>query len=253
MTSPAISHAKPSSPVINFASAATAPSAGTAELADHPDALDPLFGKVPAGFELKNQPMPMLVYWLKKARARIDEITQGAETAGAYSEAEMASAMDCFNEIFDVIVSAESNLASDVASQMQAVVNYLDCLKSDSIEEAIDLPQFQNIAGNLKRATAFRQPRKRLGNATKGRRLTRTGLLQRYQSFLMQELFTLSTELYGDPQYALQCVSFDDAVQTALKSEKSKRGYVFLDPISLTSRARTVLKSLKVDTENVER
>jgi hypothetical protein len=68
----------------------------------------------------------------------------------------------------------------------------------------------------------------------------------------MQELFTLSTELYGDPQYALQFVSFDD-VHTALKSEKSKRGYVFLEPISLTSRARTVLKSLKVDTENVER
>ncbi len=76
MTSPAISQAKPSSPVINFAAAATAPSASTAELADHPDALDPVFGKVPAGFELKNQPMPMLVYWLKRAKARIDEVTK---------------------------------------------------------------------------------------------------------------------------------------------------------------------------------
>ncbi len=161
--------------------------------------------------------------------------------------------MDCFNEIFDVIVNAKSSLAADVSLQMQAVVNYLDCLNSDSIEDAIDFPQFRNIAANLKRATAFRQPRKRLGNAAKGRRLTRTGLLQRYQSFLMQELFTLSTELYGGPQYALQFVSFDDAVHTALKSEKSKHAYVFLDPISLTSRARTVLKSLKVDTENVER
>lgn len=119
-----------------------------------------------------------------------------------------------------------------------------------SIEEAITADQFRKIATNLKRATAFRQPKKRVAKASKGRRLTRTGILQRYQSFLMEELFTLSYELYGDPQYALQYVSFDDAVRKALKTGKRKRSDVFLDSGSLTSRARSVLKSLKIDTVN---
>ncbi|ABE63201.1 hypothetical protein Nham_2410 [Nitrobacter hamburgensis X14] len=217
------------------------------------DAVDAIFGTTPAGFDLNNQPIPMLVYWLKKARAKVDGITADALTAGEYSEADLAAAMTPFNQIFDAIVNAECNSASDVAWQVQAVVDYLDCLETDSIEEAVDATQFRKIAANLKRATAFRQPKKIPGKASKGRRLTRAGLLQRYQSFLIEELFTLSCELYGDPQYALQYVLFDDAVHKALKTGTRKRTDVFLDSVSLTSRARSVLKSLKIDTENVGR
>jgi hypothetical protein len=43
----------------------------------------------------------------------------------------------------------------------------------------------------------------------RGRKLTHTGLLYRYQSFLMKELQTLGWNLYDNRDYALQYIEED--------------------------------------------
>lgn len=202
-------------------------------------------------FVLENQPITMLVYWLKKSRAIVDATI--GQARGECSDDDLAAALEPFNAIFAALMDAETNSASDVECQMQAVVSYLDWFKCDVIEEAITETQFRKIAANLKRATAMRQPKKYPGKLARGRKLTRAGLLFRYQSFLIEEIHTLSYEMYGDPRYALQFITFDDAVHKALKqSYRGRRAFPFLDPRTLRGRADTVLKSLKVDRVNAD-
>jgi hypothetical protein len=84
----------------------------------------------------------------------------------------------------------------------------------------------------------------------RGGKLTRAGLLHRYESFLMKELQTLSLNLYGDRDYALQYIAEDDAVN--LRCRDSRHKYPFFDESKLADRAKSVLKSLKIDTKKVD-
>ena len=52
--------------------------------------------------------------------------------------------------------------------------------------------------------------------------------------------------LYGNRDYPLRMVSYDDAVNLRCKSPR----YPIFDEAKLPARARAVLKSLKIDTEN---
>lgn len=208
----------------------------------------PIFGsalRIP-GFDLQKQPVHMLVFWLKKARAIIDRVI----AEGPPSDEVLGDALTPFNEIFDAIISAKTNSAADVEKQMQAVVDYLDWFQSDVIEEAITMKQFRVIASNLKRATAPLQPNKRIGSLVRGRKLTRAGLLFRYQSFLIQELQTLSYELYGERDFATTFIAYDDEVSARCKSRG--QSYPFFNPRKLTGRARSVLRSLKINTKDAD-
>jgi hypothetical protein len=90
-------------------------------------------------------------------------------------------------------------------------------------------------------------PKKRVGALRRGRKLTVAGLHVRYQSFLIQELETLSVNLYGSRDYAKQFRIEDDAVNLRCVGN-SKTQYPFFDESKLTARARSVLKSLKIET-----
>lgn len=209
----------------------------------------PIFGKMPPDFDLNKQPVPMLFYWLKKARAEVDAVFN--LPPDDYTDEKGTAALEPFNRIFAALIDAEVCCVSDVERQMLAVVNYIDWFNSDAVDEAINIGQFQKIAANLQRVNAPKTPRKLPGKLARGGKLTRAGLLFRYCSFLIEEIHTVSLELYGDPRFALGFVKFDDAVRKALKSKNaSKVNHVFLDPTTLTVRANTVLKALKVDRAN---
>ncbi|MEZ2146374.1 hypothetical protein AAE026_29375 [Bradyrhizobium sp. DN5] len=99
------------------------------------------------------------------------------------------------------------------------------------------------LAGELTEAS------KRVGALRHGRKLTRAGLLTRYQSFLVQELETVSWHLYGERDLAKQQVFYDRAVGTQCNS--TERYYPLFDESKLPARAKSVLGSLEIDTENV--
>lgn len=125
----------------------------------------------------------------------------------------------------------------------------LDLDKSNSIEEALDVADIRRLAAELSDATKMSVPLKKVGALRRGRKLTRAGLLHRYQSFLMHELRTLSCNLYGNRDYALQYIAEDDAVN--LRCRDGRHKYPFLDEGKLADRARSVLKSLKIDTKQL--
>jgi hypothetical protein len=86
-----------------------------------------------------------------------------------------------------------------------------------------------------------------VGALQRGKKLTRTGLLTRYQSFLVQELQTVSWNLYGERDYAKHYVFYDAAVGARCNSATGHDP--FFDERKLTDRALSVLNSLNIDTE----
>ncbi|MCP1915894.1 hypothetical protein J2R96_008374 [Bradyrhizobium elkanii] len=96
------------------------------------------------------------------------------------------------------------------------------------------------------RATLRRWPQKRPGALAREGKLTEAGLLTRYQSYLVQELETVSWVLYRERDYAKGYVIFDSAVQAQCRSADGSDP--FFDEASLPDRARGVLGSLGIDT-----
>jgi hypothetical protein len=132
------------------------------------------------------------------------------------------------------------------------VVAEFDCLSTAtseaSIEEVLQVCDIVKMSTELTQATAPIVPRKPMGALQRGRKLTRAGLLMRYQSFLVQELETVSWNLYGERGLRQANRFFDRAVRDRCRSARAP---VF-DERNLPTRARAVLKSLKIDTETVD-
>jgi hypothetical protein len=91
----------------------------------------------------------------------------------------------------------------------------------------LDVHDIVKMAAELTTATAPIVPKKRVGSLQRGRKLTRAGLLTRYQSYLVQELETVSWNLYGERDYAKHYIFFDDAVRARCIS--TDRGLPFFD------------------------
>lgn len=213
-----------------------------------------IFGKLPAGFVLQDQSIFMLRHWQSKALAA---------ASAATDDAGIARTMPVANELNDAIKAYKSKNASDVAQQMAAVVDWFRHMgDATPIEEQLSVAEFRHFAELLTAATAPIQPTKKLGPLNKGGKLTRAGLLFRYQSFLAQELLTLSWTLYGQPQYASHMIYFDHEVTKRcsehfkdgkLKPHRSGKSYPFFDESKLSARARGVLGALKIDRENADK
>jgi len=131
--------------------------------------------------------------------------------------------------------------------KLEAVLLKLDSERNNSIEEALDVDDIRRLATELADAIKLLGPVKKPGAPRHGRKLTRAGLLYRYQSFLMKELQTLSLKLYGNRDYALQYIEEDDAVN--LRCCDTRHKSPFFDESKLADRAQRVLKSLKIDTK----
>jgi len=63
-----------------------------------------------------------------------------------------------------------------------------------------------------------------------------------------ERLHTLSLNLYGNRDYALQYIEEDDAVNLRCQSGR----HPFFDESKLADRARSVLKSLKIDAKQFD-
>lgn len=210
-----------------------------------------VFGKLPAGFVLKMQGVEMLAHWHRKAMAAVDALPAG------YTETDMDAAMAVANEVFEAIKSLKIGYASGVARQMSAVVERLNWLKNgEAVEEELTVAELKQMSDNLLAATALPEPTKRVGPLRRGRKLTRAGLLIRYQSFLVQELETIGWNLYGSRDYAMRFRPVDHAVDVRCgphfvggKYKPGRKSQPFFDESKLTVRARSVLRSLRIDTE----
>jgi hypothetical protein len=204
-----------------------------------------IFGKLPEGFVLEEQGIEMLCFWHRKA---IEVLRERSEDGIADEELNDYCAIK--NRILEAVLSARAATSGQVAAQLRAVLAEIDCLGgtvSVSIEEVLDVDHIVKMSAELTMATAQIVPKKRVGHLQRGRKLTRAGLLMRYQSYLVQELETVSWNLYGEPDYAKHTIFFDRAVRERCTSAND-RGPFFSER-NLPDRARAVLGSLKIDTE----
>ncbi|MGY4505248.1 hypothetical protein ACVWYH_009205 [Bradyrhizobium sp. GM24.11] len=134
---------------------------------------------------------------------------------------------------------------------MRAVVAELFHLSTEaapaSIEEVLDADDIVKLSSDMDRATGPITPKKQPGAFHRDDgKLTPNGLLARYQSFLVQELETVSWNLYGERDFAKHFIFFDRAVQERCTS--ADHVGPFFDENSLPDRARAVLGSLQIDT-----
>ncbi|UWU73032.1 hypothetical protein N2603_23280 [Bradyrhizobium huanghuaihaiense] len=205
-----------------------------------------IFGKLPEGFVLEEQLIEILCFWHRKSIEVVDSMSL---SGAADDEEEFAAACAIKNRILQAALSARATRSSEVAAQLGAVVAEIDCLGAGvGIDEVLDVDHIQKLSAELSEATSPIVPKKPVGALQEGNKLTRAGLLARYQSFLVQELETVSWHLYGERDYAKHCVMFDDAVNARCRSPD----YPLFDERGLPERARAVLESLKIDTETAD-
>lgn len=209
------------------------------KIADYPVSI---FGKLADGFVLEEQDIWMLMHWYRRAIAAVERLPADV------SDDELDAGCDIVRRLYAAIHKAKTHSASHVALKLQAILMKLDLDKSDSIEEALNVDDVRRLAAELSEATKPSMPVKQVGALRRGRKLTRTGLLYRYQSFLMKELQTLSLNLYGDRDCALEYIAEDDAVNLRCRGSR----HPFFDESKLADRARSVLKSLKIDTKQFD-
>ncbi|MGR4929274.1 hypothetical protein ACIPUD_21115 [Bradyrhizobium sp. CAR08] len=211
------------------------------DYSDYPE----IFGKVPGGFVLEGQSIEMLCHWHRKAIDAVDRLTDRPDYQP--TDEEVDDYCQLKNKILGAILSGRAATAGQVAAQLRAVLAEIECLKTPSIEDVLNVDDIVKISSDLTKAAGPIVPKKRVGALQRGRKLTRVGLLHRYQSFLVQELETVSWHLYGERDYAKHTIFFDDAVRDRCTSTDS--GYPFFDETDLPTRARAVLTSLDIDTE----
>jgi hypothetical protein len=219
---------------------AALPDFGSAGAGNYPAAI---FGKLPAGFVLKDQQIRMLVYWHRKAMKAVDDLPAGS------TDADMAAAMAPVNELLDVIKAFVAKRPNEIAAQMRAILEWMDFSAEHCIEVELSTADFRNITRCLTAATEPLRPKKKTGALQRGRLLTRFGLIHRYQAFLIQELETIGWHVYGERDYPMGHRPVDDAVNKRCSTPNARGQYpVFFSPETLPDRARAVLKSLRVDT-----
>ncbi|MDB5652932.1 MAG: hypothetical protein JWQ94_545 [Tardiphaga sp.] len=189
-----------------------------------------------AAFTLDRQPIQMLDHWHDKATMLLHENVRTWEYWEVVNQVQ--------GEIFEAALLYKPRRGSDAARQFEIVLRQA---QHDERVTVFSVEEFEQIVDGLVMATGPIPPNKKIGATSRGRRLTTAGLLIRYQNFLVQELETLSWKLYGDSHYAQQFRIDDEAVNKRCK----RFGDALFDEETLSDRARSVLKSLKIDAENV--
>jgi hypothetical protein len=212
------------------------------------------------GFALERQHMSMLNHWHQKAIAATDEYWASEPENKPDNDPEHDVLFKAKWDIFHAAFEARISSVVDLASLLQIVMRQT---RDSGESEFLDTEQLQIIADAAAAIARSPQPTKRVGNLNRGSKLTRAGLLHRYHAFLIGELKTLSWNLYGSHDYALSMTPMDHEVIRRTKEDfrngkplpyrSGRKQYPFFDESKLTARARSVLKSLKIDTEKVDR
>jgi hypothetical protein len=188
----------------------------------------------------------VLCFWHRKAIEVAASVSWEAGQKSAASANVDDDAFDHYcgvkNRIFRAILDAPATHASDIACQLKAIVTEIKDLQTASIEEVLDVDDIAKLSADLTGATEVSY-KKHVPALTRGRKLTRAGVLHRYHSFLVQELRLLSRSFYGDEKYAWHMVHCDRAVDVRCRGPKG--GF---DEGKLPQRARAVLGALKINT-----
>lgn len=186
--------------------------------------------------------MSMLNFWHKKAIELSEAYWAALPKNKPDDDPEYDAIYNAKWDTFEAAFCASITWPSELDYLMKIIVRHA----ADSGDE--ELVTGERIAVIARAAAKLAEPihpKKRVGKLARGKKLTRAGLLFRYQSFLIQELQTLSYELYGERDFATSFVAYDQEVDRRCKSRR--RAHPFFDPTTLTTRASTVLKSLKID------
>jgi hypothetical protein len=199
----------------------------------------PIYGKIPIGrdgFTLERQMLETLNLWHEKAfNLHINTTDENPEHA-------LAALVE--NEIYEIAMQATPEYKRAAICQLEILARHAFRHGSVSV---IGVCEFLLLIERLKKISAPAVPKKPLGKLQRGRKLTRAGLLVRYESFLAHELETISWHLYGDKNVSFGRVMFDRAI--TVRCAPNRRSDPFLGETKLPVRARSVLKSLKIDTE----
>ncbi len=207
-----------------------------------------IFGKLPEeGFVLDEaQGIETLCFWHRRAIDILDQPFDDEDKLSAYCAIK--------NRILGAVLSARPATPGQVAAQLRAIVAEIDSLSTEtapaSIEEVLDVHDIVKLSADLNRAAPPITPKKNVGAFQHDGKLTREGLLARYQSFLVQELETVSWNLYGERDFAKHFICFDSAVRQ--RCDSTDHDGPFFDEKSLPDRARAVIESLKIDTDTAD-
>lgn len=209
----------------------------------------PIYGTTPIGrdgFTLERQNIHMLNFWHERATTATNALVDSRNIEDEDPEYDLLN--DCQWQVYEAAFKVKINNPSEVAVLLNIVARHAaDCV---DIEAVLDLEKVQHIAAQLTKATAPLAPKKKLGAMLRGRKLTRFGLLHRYQAFLIQELETIGHHVYGERDYPMQSRPLDDAVNERCATPNARgQSPIFFNPEKLPVRARAVLKSLQIDTE----
>jgi hypothetical protein len=222
----------------------------------------PIFGSFinVEGITLENQLMAMLNHWHEKAIAACEEYWASDPENKSFDDPQYKIIFKAKWDIYNAAFKARILHVGDLASLLQIVMRES---RDAGESEFIDAEQLQIIADAATAIARPPQPTKRVGNLKRGSKLTRAGLLHRYHAFLIGELKTLGWNLYGSPHYALSMIPMDHEVSRRTKEgfrngkpapyRRGEKHYPFFDESKLTARARSVLKSLRIDTERADR
>lgn len=215
-------------------------------------AAHPIFGNIPIGCDgctLEKQPIQMLNFWHKKAVEASDEYWKRCNGRAPDDDPEYDVLYKAKWDTFEAAFKTNIVGSRDIAILLQIVMRQVQ--DAGDVDACLTPDRLQIIADASAKAAEPERRTKELGPLVRpGNKLTEAGLLFRYQSFLTQELHTLSHELYGNQRYAFEWVHFDDAVHERCKLGRGV--HIFLDPKPLPKRARKVLSSLDIDTKRKE-
>jgi hypothetical protein len=152
-------------------------------------------------------------------------------------------------QLWDLVKAANPTHFAEAAMQLVYIAEFADG-RAGELGAFVTAKDIAKFAAQLTLLSAPPEPTKQIGALARGNKLTRRGLLHRYHAFLIEELNTVSWDLYGNRDFGTYYQPFDHAVNKRCKS-KARRGRSdpFFDQRQLPSRARSVMKSLKIDTE----
>ncbi len=222
--------------------------------------LHPIFGNIPIGKDgcaLAGQPIEWLNHCHKKASKLLEPWNRPGDISD--EDDQKYEAINAIRwDIFRAATETELNSASRCATFLElSYRHYREHEGSDCADFVVKGQWLAKITADLKAATAFPRPTKRIGALSKGKKLTRAGLMLRYHAFLIGELNTLGIAFYGCREYPERMIPMDDAVNVRARSgfrngkydekQNRRKRYPFFDESKLTDRAKSVLKSLKID------
>jgi len=225
----------------------------------------PVFGTAPIGRDgctLEAQPIWALNAWHKKA-SKILEPYYAPGDLSEEDEKRFEGILSITWDIYNAACSTKLYSSRDVAVLLELISRHNDNNGAGNDDIVVDRDLLRRLTSELDRLTAFPRQQKKVGALRKGKKLTRAGLLLRYHAFLIGELRTLGWAFYGNDEYATRHIPMDDAVHVRtsnafrdgkpIEDTRRRKCYPFFDESKLTDRARSVLKSLKIDTTKAER